>query len=51
MTKVWKDIDEVVKATVEVPKKYWESESIMKEKPNFNKEKNKISKVKANNHN
>lgn len=50
MAKVWKDIDEVVKATVELPKKYWRSESIMKEKPNFNKEKNKISKVKANNH-
>ena len=37
MAKVWKDIDEVVKATVELPKKYWKTESIMKEKPNFDK--------------
>ncbi|CEH34733.1 hypothetical protein [Romboutsia lituseburensis] len=37
MAKVWKDADEVVRATVEVPKGLWESESIMKEKPNFNK--------------
>ena len=52
MAKVWKDIDEVVKATVELPKKYWKSESIMREKPNFDKKdsKKKKRKRKVNNH-
>ncbi|MBP3931154.1 MAG: hypothetical protein J6D47_16525 [Peptostreptococcaceae bacterium] len=52
MAKVWKDIDEVVKATVEVPQKYWKSESIMREKPNFDKKdsKKKKRKRKVNNH-
>ena len=53
MAKVWKDIDEVVKATVEVPQKYWKTESIMKEKPNFDKKdsnKKRRRKRKVNNH-
>lgn len=31
--KVWKDVDEVVKATIEIPKELWKMENTMKEKP------------------
>lgn len=34
--KVWKDADEVIKAT-RVQKELWKYEKVMKEKPNFDK--------------
>ena len=39
-TKVWKDIDEVVKATIEIPKKIQWIVDIMEEVPNGEKPKN-----------
>lgn len=35
--KVYRDINEVIEATIEVPKKYWELEELMRDKPNFDK--------------
>ena len=35
--KVYKDINEVIEATIEVPKRYWEFEELMRDKPNFDK--------------
>lgn len=37
MVKRWKEIDEVIKPTIEVPKELWRLEEQMKEVPNFNK--------------
>ena len=37
MVKRWKEIDEVIKPTIEVPKELWKLEEQMKEVPNFNK--------------
>lgn len=35
--KVYRDINEVIEAIIEVPKKYWDMEELMREKPNFDK--------------
>ena len=37
MVKRWKEVDEVIKATIEVPKELWQLEEQMREIPNFNK--------------
>lgn len=37
MVKRWKEIDEVIKPTIEVPKELWKLEEQMKEIPNFDK--------------
>ena len=37
MVKRWKEVDEVIKPTIEVPKKLWQLEEQMREIPNFNK--------------
>ena len=37
MVKKYRDADEVIKATIEVPKDLYLYESLMKEVPNFNK--------------
>lgn len=37
MVKRWKEIDEVIKPTIEIPKELWRLEEQMKEVPNFNK--------------
>ena len=37
MVKRWKEVDEVIKATIEVPKELWQLEEQMREVPNFNK--------------
>ena len=37
MVKRWKEIDEVIKPTIEVPKELWQLEEQMKEIPNFDK--------------
>ena len=37
MVKRWKEIDEVIKPTIEIPKELWQLEEQMKEVPNFNK--------------
>nr|DAL92496.1 MAG TPA: hypothetical protein [Caudoviricetes sp.] len=37
MVKRWKEIDEVIKPTIEVPKELWKLDQQMKEVPNFNK--------------
>ena len=37
MVKRWKEIDEVIKPTIEVPKELWQLEEQMKEVPNFDK--------------
>ena len=37
MVKRWKEVDEVIKATIEVPKELWRLEEQMREIPNFNK--------------
>ena len=37
MVKRWKEVDEVIKATIEVPKELWQLEEQMRETPNFNK--------------
>ena len=37
MAKRWKEVDEVIKATIEVPKELWQLEEQMREIPNFNK--------------
>ena len=39
MVKRWKEIDEVIKPTIEIPKELWQLEEQMKEVPNFNKRK------------
>ena len=37
MVKRWKEVDEVIKPTIEVPKELWQLEEQMREIPNFNK--------------
>ena len=37
MVKKWKEIDEVIKATTEMPRELYPYDSQMKEIPNFNK--------------
>ena len=36
MVKRWKEVDEVIKPTIEVPKELWQLEEQMREIPNFN---------------
>ena len=37
MVKRWKEVDEVIKPTIEIPKELWQLEEQMREIPNFNK--------------
>ena len=37
MVKKWKEVDEVIKPTTELPKELWQLEEQMREMPNFNK--------------
>ena len=48
--KVWRDIDKVIKPT-RVPKELWEYEDEMKQKPKFDKKKDKVVKGGTSNEN
>ena len=37
MVKKWKEIDEAIKPTTEMPRELWQLEEQMREIPNFNK--------------
>lgn len=37
MVKKWKEIDEAIKPTIEIPEELWKLEEQMREIPNFNK--------------